>query len=182
MLGLFTKKGGNEVSENLDLKVTALEEIKKTATKVVSISDWSGEGEINVRLRRIDLFNLIEQGKVPNELMGLAHKCATVSPAEFSKITNESADSLKNYFELLTCMAKAALVEPTYDQIVEAAGNLTHTQLSEIWTYCSHGVEILKLFRTRSTAYAQAGNNSKDVRQQAERLPAGDGDMGEVLS
>ena len=54
---------------------------------------------------------------------------------------------MKEQKELLTIMAKAAMVEPTYDDLEKIGLELTDSQLLEIYNYTQIGIKALGFHR-----------------------------------
>mgnify|MGYP000856869624 CR=1 FL=1 len=153
----------------VDSRVTPLAEMAQSATPVVPIPSWDGDSEIHVRLRRVTLTALIQSGQLPNELLAFAQeltqKGQVGEPISLSKLESEA---FTKYTDLMHAMAKAALVEPTYDQILTEVGWLTDQQLMAIHYYCLGGVRALHSFR-KATGFALAdGNDSENIRSETE--------------
>jgi|LSQX01.1.fsa_nt_gb hypothetical protein len=153
----------------IDSKVTSLAEMTQSATPVVPIPSWDGDSEIHVRLRRVTLTALIQSGQLPNELLAFAQeltqKGQVGEPISLSKLESEA---FAKYTDLMHAMAKAALAEPTYDQILTEVGWLTDQQLMAIHYYCLGGVRALHSFR-KATGFTLAdGNDGKNVRSETE--------------
>lgn len=125
-----------------ELTVTPITEIERQSeARLVEISGFYGEdGEsIVVRLRHASLLEMARAGSIPNELL------STVSEL-YKKGLNAELD-LKRRGEALQQVAKAVLVEPTYEQLTEKGIALTDRQLSEIYIFMMNGVRALKTFR-----------------------------------
>lgn len=159
--------GNNGKADSKVLKVTSLEEIREKATPVVELPGWEEDDTIQVKMRRVSLLTLIQQGKLPNELLGMANKIAS-SGSGFNPGKERDQEELKKFTDLLHAMAKAALIEPSYDEIVEAAGSFTDDQLSAIFVYCSSGVRGLENFRKRLRSSRESSESSESVGSKAK--------------
>ncbi len=150
-------------------QVTSLAEMAQTAIPVVPIPSWDGSSEINVRLRRVTLTALIQAGQLPNELLAFAQDLTQKGQeGEAMALSKLEPESYKKYTELMHAMAKAALMEPTYDQILEEVGWLTDQQLMAIHFYCLGGVRTLHSFR-KATGFAPTdGDDSENIWSKAE--------------
>lgn len=95
------------------------------------------------KLRRPSLMRLAQDGKIPNQLLGTA---ATLFDTGMSGAL-ESGDQFKELSGAVICLAKAALVEPTYEELEKAGIELTDEQLFQIYMYTQKGVQMLKGFR-----------------------------------
>lgn len=123
-----------------ELKVTSIEELKKQSTQVIQIENFSGEGHINVRVRRMSLFGLCKKGQIPNQLLGKARELFYGS----NKI--DSMD-LKSMGELFDIVCSNILIEPSMKQLEDEQISLTDTQKLQLWSYSQEGIDGLKSFR-----------------------------------
>ena len=148
----------------VDSKVTSLEEMAQTATPVVPIPSWDGDSEIHVKLRRVTLTALIQSGQLPNELLAFAQDMTQKGQDGVNiALSKLEPESYTKY-----AMAKAALVEPTYDQILNEVGWLTDQQLMAIHFYCLGGMRSLHSFR-KATGFALAdGDDGENIRDKTE--------------
>lgn len=104
----------------------------------VSIPDFSGEGTMQVKLRRPSMLTLAASGAVPNELLGCART-----------LFSEGGGSLPldELGRLLVLFAKASLAQPTYEELEDSGVSLTDEQLSAIYSFAQSGVRALEPFR-----------------------------------
>ena len=153
----------------VDSKVTSLEEMAQTATPVVPIPSWDGDSEIHVKLRRVTLTALIQSGQLPNELLAFAQDMTQKGQDGVNiALSKLEPESYTKYTDLMHAMAKAALVEPTYDQILNEVGWLTDQQLMAIHFYCLGGMRSLHSFR-KATGFALAdGDDGENIRDKTE--------------
>ena len=123
------------------LKQHTLAEIaEKAAPKLVEISGFYDEGDsVTVRLRRPSLLQLAVDGSIPNELMGTVNKL-------YKEGLTGNLDLAKQG-EVLLCVAKAVLAEPTYEELQAQGITLTERQLTELYVFLMNGVRALKDFR-----------------------------------
>ena len=105
------------------MAVTKIEELKKLSKGIeVELPGWD-ETPFICKLKRPSLLNLAGNGQIPNELLNAAYI-----------VFNGSSDkrdvvSLKERNELFTIVAKAAMVEPTFEELQEIGLELTDLPL-----------------------------------------------------
>lgn len=154
---------------NEKVKVTSLAEMKDIAQPIVPIPAWDNENEIHVRLRRVTLLSIIQSGQIPNDLLGVAQKVALKRQGTpESPIKQDDPDEVSRFHQLLDEVAKQALVEPTYDEIVEHVAPLTDQQRLAIFTFATSGVKALTSFRRKTGTDASGGNGGEDVRGETK--------------
>lgn len=145
------------MSENEELQVTSTDKVKeKIRGKVVPMPGWDDE-DINVRIRRPALVGLVREGKIPNELLGVAEKAIEGGTDAMKK---ESDEGFKQMVDLLYIMAENAIVEPDY-KLLE--GELTDEQLFFIYAYVMQGVRGLENFRKQLEASLKTNNDMRNV-------------------
>jgi hypothetical protein len=126
--------------------VITLEEIQQRACgEVIEIPDWDGQGTIRVRARKIDITPLVMQaGVIPNQLK---LKAQEVFEGKISEKDIGSVDvDVEKIMPALDAAAKAALVEPKYEEIQEILP-LTLNQKLAIFSFVSEEVKQLESFR-----------------------------------
>ena len=124
---------------------TKIEEIKKIAGgSEVELPGFTSESEpLAVVLKRPSIMQLAQKGDIPNPLLGVASEL-------FKNGVNKAMDNgerMKELGEVLTIVAEASMVEPSYSELEEAGINLTDQQLLYIYNYTQTGVDSLKVFR-----------------------------------
>ena len=125
------------------MSVTSLENLKKIAKgQEVELLGW-GEEPFVCKLKRPSMLGLVANGEIPNPLLNAAYILFNGAK------TTKDVINMKEQKELLTIMAKAAMVEPTYTDPEEIGLELTDTQLLEIYNYTQIGVKALTSFRTK---------------------------------
>lgn len=138
--------------------MTSISDIKTTAE--VILPGWNGEPFACV-LRRPSILSLAARGALTNPLMKVARKLF------YSGVSTENGD-LADEGRVLTEIAKAALVHPTFDELAEHGIELTDEQLITIFQYTQSGPKALARFREYTTADDNAGNGAK-VSKKAKR-------------
>lgn len=128
-------------------KVTTFEELTKYSSGVVmELTPFSESQPFVARLKRPDLIDIVTT-EFPNELLGVAYELFNSDEQEQEnknpeKVFKASAERKK----VLEIIAKATLVEPSFEEIEKAGMKLTFVQLLEIYEYVNRGVENLKFF------------------------------------
>ena len=109
------------------MAVTSIEDLKKIAEgQEVELIGW-GEEPFVCKLKRPSMLGLVANGDIPNPLLNAAYIL-------FNGVkTTKDVINMKEQKELLTIMAKAAMVEPTYDDLEKIGLELTDAQLLEIY-------------------------------------------------
>ena len=125
------------------MAVTSIEKLKKIAQgQEVELQGWDEEPFVCV-LKRPSFLGLVENGDIPNPLLHAAYILFNGSNNPKDQV------NLKEMNDLYRIIAKAAMVNPTYDQVVEAGLELTDMQLLEIYRFTQLGVKSLISFRTK---------------------------------
>lgn len=125
------------------MAVTSIEKLKKLSQgQEVELQGWDEEPFVCV-LKRPSLLGLVENGDIPNPLLHAAYILFNGSNNPKDQV------NLKEVNDLYRIIAKAAMVNPTYDQVVEAGLELTDMQLLEIYRFTQLGVKSLISFRTK---------------------------------
>lgn len=133
------------------LKVTTFEDLQKYSQGVlVELPSFSESQPFVCRLKRPDLIDIVTND-IPNELMGVVYKL--FQPDEEKKqekeeTPEEAFELSREVKEVFERIAKAAMLEPTYEDVKNAGMELTMLQLTEIYNYVNLGVEKLKFFRS----------------------------------
>lgn len=133
--------------------VITLKEIEERARgEVIEIPDWDGKGKIKVRVRKIDVTPIIlESGLVPpNSLKVKAQEAFEGKRKREVKLDDIDFDmDVQKFMPVLDAVAKAALVEPTYQAIQEILP-LTLSQKMAIFDWVMGEVKQLESFRVES--------------------------------
>lgn len=125
-------------------RVTSLEEMKLQARgQIVKIPGWSPGMTVNVRVRRVDLTAMIAAaGALPNVL---AAALAKKDPS--GEVPAPTPEDIEKLLPVLDAVAREALVEPTYEQIVREVAPLTLDQKVAIFDAALGEVKALQSFR-----------------------------------
>ena len=135
------------------MAVTSIEKLKQLSKgQEVKIQGWDEEPFVCI-LKRPSLLGLVENGDIPNPLLHAAYIL-------FNGSTNpKDVVNLKEANELYRIVAKAAMVDPTYEELKKIGLELTDLQLIEIYRFTQLGVQSLISFRSEQ-------ENSKDNKSK----------------
>lgn len=126
-----------------ELKVTTIEELKKYKDgAVVELPPFAEGQPFVVRLKRPSVMEMVSSGKIGNALAAIATEIFMESTVD-----DKRDDMLSKMREVFIEVAKAEMVEPTYNDVVECGVELTDEQLMFLYNYSQQGVNALKGFR-----------------------------------
>lgn len=128
-----------------ELKITSISDLHAYGQgKAVRLPDFAEGQPFVARLRRPSMLVLAKQGKIPNSLLASAN---TLFNEGGGGLDADNLDMLKDVFDVCEIIAKAALMEPTYDDIKNAGMELSDNQLMAIFSYTQNGIKALDSFR-----------------------------------
>ena len=142
--------------------VTTLEQIKQKAIKEVEITGFETGDILIFQLKGISLTNLIQNGKIPNELLNVAIDMFEGRKKEASD--KDKKENLPETIKMIDIVCDSAMVEPKFEDVKEY---LTDTQKMEIFTFTQGGVEALKSFR-QNKAVLELNSYINDVQDSTE--------------
>ena len=111
-------------------------------SQVVTLPGWFGE-TVEMELKRPSILALAAAGAIPNPLMKTARKL-------FYSGINPDGGDLAEEGRVLVEVAKAAMVNPTFEELEEAGIELTDEQLIAIFQFTQLGAKALDRFRLLS--------------------------------
>ena len=124
-------------------KIASVSDIAKAASgEIITLPGYSSGDYINIKVRRPSLMEMAATGKIPNPLIDAAARLFTDGIDK-----QKDGESFTELSSVMICVAKAALVEPTYKQLEEAGVSLTDQQLMFLYHYITSGVDALRPFR-----------------------------------
>lgn len=128
-----------------DLKITSISDLHAYGMgKVVRLPDFAEGQPFIARIRRPSMLVLAKQGKIPNSLLASA---STLFNEGGGGMDADNPNMLSDILDVCEIIARAALLEPTYDDIVNAGVELSDNQLMAIFSYTQNGVKALESFR-----------------------------------
>ena len=124
------------------MEITKIEDIRAHgAEDIVELSGWNEEPFV-CRLRRVGLYEMMAAGCVPNPLIPVVRDLFMGMGKAVQKDLSDPED-----VQAFLALARAALVEPGYQDLQEAGILLTDQQILEIFFYATRGVRALSTFR-----------------------------------
>lgn len=117
-------------------KIISAESFMKKATRVIEIPGFEPGEVFAVRVKNVGVFSMIIVGKLPNTLLKMATQLFpdTNSSDSLQQSTDKLLDdpeALKAMSQMMRAVAKEALIEPKYEDIVEG---ITDEQIQSIFT------------------------------------------------
>jgi len=144
---------------NKNLKPTSLEAIKNMQREdTVELPAFLDGTPFVARLRRPSILHMVDLGQIPNELSAAVDELMGGQAQQFRT-------SIKDRASVLCTVAKAALQEPTYDQVEDVIDSF---QLTAIWNYVISGVMALEPFRAIRSVLVSSADSRADAAE-AER-------------
>lgn len=116
----------------------------------ITIPGWDEGKTIEIKVKRPSLLTMAASGEIPNELVGAAQR---VFGGEAP-----TALPLERMGQLMIMMARAAMVEPTYEQLCDSCGSMTDMQLAAVYSFTQAGVRALLPFRDGGGGAESAGD------------------------
>ena len=126
-------------------QITSLSRLRSYSTgAVVELPPFSEGQPLVARVKRPSLLSLAKSGEIPNSLLTTANE---LFASGGRGIDRNNGDMLKDMYGVMEAIAKASLVEPSFDDIKEAGLELTDEQMMAIFSYSQEGVKALESFR-----------------------------------
>jgi hypothetical protein len=152
-----------EPEQEKPLVPTSLDQIRNVRKEdVVELPPFLDGTPLVARLRRPSLVQMVQHGQIPNPLSNVVD--------EMLSGKEDMRSNLKERTDVLIAIAKAAMVEPTYEQVEEV---ITTPQLTGVFIYVVQGAamlepfcEISKIFTGRS--YEQAVRDATERAAESE--------------
>ena len=129
-------------------QVTSVSEWKERSQPLVDIQGFEPGEYLTVRLKSVNLLDLVKTGKIPNALLEESTKLFTGAKTEGgqideSKIIQNLGDA-DGVMQIIDTVVESAMVEPTYSEVKEF---ITDAQKMEIFNWTQGGINSLKSFR-----------------------------------
>ena len=144
------------------MNVTSLEQLKNIKLNdIVELPSFDDGTPFVAELKKPNMLMLMANGHIPNTLLNVAMDIFQNGKGQetIDKALNDPKD-LKVLTELLLVLAKACLVNPSFNQLQELGIELNENQLSAILTYAQGGVVALESFRQQQ-ANSESSEPSK---------------------
>lgn len=134
-----------ESNNSNNIQVTSIADIVKMAKgEIVELPGFKSNQKVYFRLVRPSMLMLAKTGQIPNSLLSRAADLFSKGSRSFN---NDDGDVLAESYDVLNSIARAAMVEPTMDQLTSNGVLLTDEQLMAIFNYTQNGVNSLSQFR-----------------------------------
>ena len=150
--------------------ITKIEDLAGAKGTEVALPGFTLGEQFTVKLRRPSLMRLAQEGRIPNQLLGTA---ATLFNEGMSKNMLDDGERFKELSDMVICLAKAAMVDPSYDELDAAGIGLTDEQLFHIYMFTQKGVQMLDVFRkeqgTESDTEPVGSEGQRSKRDHADR-------------
>lgn len=135
----------HESNNSNNIQVTSIADIVKMAKgEIVELPGFKSNQKVYFRLVRPSMLMLAKTGQIPNSLLSRAADLFSKGSRSFN---NDDGDVLAESYDVLNSIARAAMVEPTMDQLTSNGVLLTDEQLMAIFNYTQNGVNSLSQFR-----------------------------------
>ena len=144
-------------------QITSISEWKERSQPLVDIQGFEPGEYLTVRLKPVNLLDLVKTGKIPNSLLEEATKLFTGAKDDSGKI--DETKILKNIGEadgvmqIIDTVVESAMVEPTYNEVKEF---ITQAQKMDIFNWTQGGINALKSFRQEQGDF-RLPNNEQGV-------------------
>lgn len=127
-----------------DMSITSFSDLQSYSRgAVVRFPDFAEGQPFVARVRRPSMLVLAKSGKIPNSLLVAAGEL-------FSKggggVDTDNENMLSDIYGICEVVAKATLIQPTYDEIKNAGMELSDDQMMAIFNYSQSGVKALEPF------------------------------------
>ena len=127
------------------MNITTLADLQSYAKgTVVRFPDFAEGQPFVARVRRPSMLVLAKQGKIPNALLTAAGELFSKGGAGMDA---DNENMLSDVYGICEVIARASLIQPTYDEIQQAGMELSDDQIMAIFNYAQSGVKALESFR-----------------------------------
>lgn len=127
------------------MNITSLADLQTYAAgTIVRFPDFAAGQPFVARVRRPSMLVLAKQGKIPNALLTAAGELFAKGG---SGLDVDNENMLGEVYGICEVIARACLVQPTYDEILNAGMELSDDQIMAIFNYTQNGVKALESFR-----------------------------------
>lgn len=129
------------------MTVTSLSDLQSYSNgTIVRFPDFAEGQPFVARVKRPSMLMLAKMGKIPNALLNSATQLFTKGG---SGMDTKNGKTLSDIYDICEVIAKASLVNPTYDEIIDSGMTLSDDQVMAIFNYTQSGVKALENFRSK---------------------------------
>lgn len=126
------------------MKITSLSDLQSYSRgTVVRFPDFGDGQPFVARVRRPSMLVLAKQGKIPNKLLVTAGELFSNGG---SSLDADDENMMSNMYDIMEVIVTSALIEPTFEDIVNAGLQLSDDQMMAIFNYTQSGVNALEPF------------------------------------
>ena len=130
---------------------------------MVDIQGFEPGEYLTVRLKAVNLLDLVKTGKIPNALLEESTKLFTGAKGNDGKIDEskiiQNLGDADGVMQIIDTVVESAMVEPTYNEVKDF---ITDAQKMEIFNWTQGGVNALKSFRNEPGDF-RLPNNEQGV-------------------
>lgn len=136
------------------MSITSLSDLQSYSRgTVVRFPDFAEGQPFVARVKRPSMLMLANMGKIPNALLNSATQLFTKGG---SGMDTKNGKTLSDIYDICEIIAKASLVQPTYDEIINSGMTLSDDQVMAIFNYTQAGVKALENFRSEQEDFKRA--------------------------
>lgn len=111
---------------------------------IIQIPSFDGEDSIDIRVKRPQLMSMMTQGKIPNNLLGVAAKAINGDRSKKEKA--DPVQEAKELAEWIAFYCEICMVEPKYEEVKD---NITDDQALAIYAWAIAPIDALRSFRDK---------------------------------
>lgn len=128
------------------MTITSLSDLQSYSNgTIVRFPDFAKGQPFVARVKRPSMLMLAKMGEIPNALLNSATQLFTKGG---SGMDTKNGKTLSDIYDICEVIAKASLVNPTYDEIIDSGMTLSDDQVMAIFNYTQSGVKALENFRS----------------------------------
>ena len=136
------------------MTITSLSDLQSYSNgTIVRFPDFAEGQPFVARVKRPSMLMLAKMGKIPNALLNSATQLFTKGG---SGMDTKNGKTLSDIYDICEVVAKASLVQPTYDEIIDSGMTLSDDQVMAIFNYTQSGVKALENFRSEQEDFKRA--------------------------
>lgn len=136
------------------MTITSLSDLHSYSNgTIVRFPDFAEGQPFVARVKRPSMLMLAKMGKIPNALLNSATQLFTKGG---SGMDTNNGKTLSDIYDICEVIAKASLVQPTYDEIIDSGMTLSDDQVMAIFNYTQSGVKALENFRSEQEDFKRA--------------------------
>lgn len=144
----------NPVNCDDTMTITSLSDLQSYSNgTIVRFPDFAKGQPFVARVKRPSMLMLAKMGKIPNALLNSATQLFTKGG---SGMDTKNGKTLSDIYDICEVIAKASLVQPTYDDIIDSGMTLSDDQVMAIFNYTQSGVKALENFRSEQEDFKRA--------------------------